>query len=500
MKKRYGIIAIFILLYTRTTIVDEPVQVPTEKEFDEIIYNWTRTFAHVLQLAKEKHFKVRDLEKGMINAIDAFLTSLDPHSSFLDPKTYKMMMQTTSGEFFGIGIVIDNTRKPKDKFLIVIDTIPDGPSDQAGLMPMDKIIEINGKSLEGMSTEEATSTLKGERNTTVNIKVMRENHQDLISFDITRDVIKEQNSLSFFIKDHNIYYLSLSTFSDNAVKQMRNLLEKARKHKYRGIVLDLRNNSGGLLTAAIDIASLFLEKGSLVVVTKDKAGNEIDRYSTNKDPIADNATPIFILTNNYTASAAEILAGALKIHSEKYAQDSKTKEQKLPIFLVGTKTFGKGSVQEVIPVNNNSALKMTTSLYYLPNNTTIQGISIHPDFVIEKTFPPTEQMLWFTKNYGREAAFDNYIKATENDAQTKKDAEEQKKKDGKKNKNKRWNERAKEMLQSDNQLRETVSLINLLHTAKTLCPKNVNNRDKAVAFLKQNHITNDTMEIEEIKA
>ncbi|HSW73787.1 MAG TPA: PDZ domain-containing protein, partial [Candidatus Limnocylindria bacterium] len=131
--------------------------------FDETVYNWSRTFVEVVQLTNQKHFKVENPQENMMKAIDAFLTHLDPHSNFLDPKTYKSILESTSGEFFGIGIVIDNTRQTKDKFLLVIDTIPNGPADTAGVKALDKIVEIDGKPLEGMTSEEATSMLKGER-------------------------------------------------------------------------------------------------------------------------------------------------------------------------------------------------------------------------------------------------------------------------------------------------------------------------------------------------
>src|SRR5581483_7915128 len=157
---------------------------------------------------------------------------------------------------------------------------------------------------------------------------------------------------------------------------------------------------------------------------------------------------------------------------------------------------GKGSVQEIIPVSNNCAMKLTTSLYFLPFDNTIQGIGIEPDFSIEKRFPQTEQMAWFTKYYGRESAFSNYLKI---DDKPDEDEEKEKEKSEDKDKKKTWAERARNMLENDNQLRDTISLINLLYTGKTSCPHNVINRIKAVEFLKGNYITNDKLTLEEIK-
>lgn len=498
MKKNY---LIFFVIFTinfdasvhaEQTDGETPVII-TDENFDETIFNWSRTFAQAMDIAHKKHYAITDPKENMIKAIDGFINSLDAHSNFLDPKTYQEMSETIRGEFFGVGIVIDNMRKTKDKHLTIVDTIPDGPSDKVGIQPMDKIVEINGQLLEGLTTEKIISLLKGERHTIVKVKIMRENSPDLLTFDITRDVVKEQHSLSFHIKSHNISYISLSMFTDTAVKQIETLLKKSQEQNHKGLILDLRNNSGGLLTAAIDIAGLFLKKNSLVTLTKNKDAQEIERYTTTRNPIIKNNLPIFILINNYTASAGEILAGCLQIHSD-------TTNDCL-VFLVGTKTFGKGSVQEVIPISNNCALKITTCLYFLPNDTTIQGTGIEPDFMIERTTPPSEQLQWFTKNYGREESLDNYIRVTKDGkplAKEKKDKKNTKEKPTKKEGSRRF-DRAKEMLQNDNQLRDCISLINTLHTAQTYTPSLVKTRTDTLVYLKQNHISNDKLEIEEVK-
>lgn len=389
--------------------------------------------------------------------------------------------------------MIDATRQKKDKFLLIIDTIPGGPADDAGVKPLDKIVEINGKPLEGLSTDKATAMLKGERQTSVHIKILRENHHDIIPLDIKRDVIKEQSSLCFYLPEQNIYYLSLNIFSQNATNQITDLFKQAQKKKYKALVLDLRNNSGGLLTSAIDIAGLFLDKGDLVVTTKDKTDTVTESYPTTRNPVTSGTLPIFILINNYTASAAEILSGCLKIHSDNLAQKAGNKAQKkLMVFLVGTPTFGKGSVQEVIPVSNNCAMKLTTSLYFLPNDISIQGVGVQPDFVIEKQLPQTEQMQWFTKFYGRERALDRYIKVDKNETGKKEDEE---KTDTKKS----WSERAREMLSKDNQFRGAITLINILDNAKKHNPELVNNRTKAIKYIRSNHITDQPLNLIEVK-
>ena len=168
-------------LFTEQEVEKETVNVPaniSDENFDETIFNWSRTFAQAMDIAHKKHYAITDPKENMIQAIDGFINSLDAHSNFLDPKKYKEMLEMTAGEFFGVGIVIDNMRKVKDKHLTIVDTIPDGPADSVGIEPMDKIVEVNGQLLEGLTTEKIVSLLKGERHTTVQVKVMRENSPD----------------------------------------------------------------------------------------------------------------------------------------------------------------------------------------------------------------------------------------------------------------------------------------------------------------------------------
>ncbi len=472
----------------------------TKDEYDKGIYNWTRTFAQVLEIAGERHYKLIDPEKCMIKAIDSFLTCMDPHSGFMGPKTYTKILETTAGEFYGVGIIIDNTRKTTDKSLTIVEPIAGGPAESVGLRAGDKIIDIDGKPIEGISTDEATSLLKGELDTIVMVKVIREGFPDMLTFKIKRGVVTEQHSMAFNIKEHNVYYILLSQFSENSIKQIKDLLKKEQKSNYKGLILDLRNNSGGLLTSAIDIASLFLDKGSLVTTTKDRSGKSIEKYITTGSPVAKTNVPIFILTNNYTASAAEILAGALKIYSEKYNQEAKKAglpQKRLMVFLLGTKTFGKGSVQDVIPLSNNCALKLTTALYYLPNDTSIQGIGIEPDFRVERRFGPPEQMNWLIKYFGREENIDNHIKQSGA-------GKENAKKDTKKGaaadeKPKTMMEQARKQLEDDNQFRDAIMCINLLENAKEHCPQSITNRDAAISYIKNMCTLHEKLALEEVK-
>lgn len=488
MKKICAIITI-----VATTFIIQPIHSAsnnTVQDIDSLIFTWSRTFAEILQIAQQKHYKISNIEDCMTQAFDSFLNCLDPHSDFLGPKAFTSISDKISGEFPGIGIIIDATRESKDKFLMVVDTIPEGPSDKAGVLPMDKIIEIDGKPLEGMSTDEALSYLKGPKSTTVHIKILRDEQQDLLEFDIVRDIIKEQVSLAFYLEQQQIYYVALTMFTSNSASQLEHILNKAQDKSVRALIIDLRNNSGGLLDAAVDIVGLFVPKGSLVVTIKDKSNNETSRYATKRNPL-DLHLPIFIMVNNFTASAAEILAGCLKQHAMHLKEN---KKKQLNVFITGTKTFGKGSVQEVIPVSNNSAVKVTTSLYFLPDDVSIQGVGITPDFIIEKTFPPTKQVSWFTKFYGREQSLKNYIKIDSNTNETAKDQEQTNDK-----KNQSWSMRAQKRLQEDNQFKETVSIINLYHTAFTSCPQNINNRTKAIQFINSIYMTHSEIPMVEVK-
>ncbi|QQR53319.1 S41 family peptidase [bacterium] len=464
--------------------------------YDEKLFDWTHTWAQVTHLVKEKHYDPQHLEKALNKAVDTFLNTLDPHSNFLDQKTYKSMIESTSGEFHGIGIIINNTRKPKEKFLTILDTLTDGPAEKSGIKQYDKIVEIGGTSLEGLTTEEATTLLKGPKGTTVTLKVLREGLTELLTFTITRDIIKEQQSLCFYLKQQHMYYLSLSMFAENSVTQLEQLLTAINKNNQKGLILDLRNNSGGLLTSAIDIAGLFLDKGSTVVSTKN-AKNAVETYQTSRDPIAQRTVPIVVLINNYTASAAEILAGCLKAHADK-----SHKNNPLLIFIVGTPSFGKGSVQEVIPIGQNSAIKLTTALYFLPFDIPVQGIGILPDIFVERQSPPSEQMAWLTQNYGHESSLENYIKLPE---QKKKNAEKKKEKEEnnkssveKETKTQRWQERVQQILEHDNQLKEAINILSLVINAQKNMPDFIKNRTTALAYVRQNYIADKLLETVEI--
>lgn len=484
---------LIVVLFFFSTISQCPEKVPpkpvTSNDFDQILLRWTKSFAEVAHIIHSKYHEIVNPEKAMINAINAFVSTLDPHSTFMDPQSYKQIMEATAGRFPGIGVLVNYMREKDQEFLEIIDTIPAGPADKAGVRAGDLIVQINNDgSLKGQTVDEIVAQLKGKRNTPVTIKVKRGNNPELLSFTIMRDIVIEQDALCYYFKDNNIYYLSLRLFTENSINQLEQLLKKCLSQHSKGLILDLRNNSGGLLNAVIDIAGLFLPKDSLVVITQER--DKRIEYKTTRAPIDNIDIPIFIIVNNLTASAAEILAGCLKIHSdEKQKSDQKTKIP--PVFLVGSKTFGKGSVQEVIPIPNDCAAKVTTALYYLPNNTSIQSVGIQPDFSIEQRFSPTKEMEWFNKLFGHESSLKNAIKNKNTESAETKAKDE-------KEETLSWGEKKQKQTGSDYIILSTLRLLEMFSMAKKAFPELVSNRQDSINFLKKNYVADDAIAMEEI--
>lgn len=435
-----------------------------------------------------KKLNQKEIKEGMEKACQA-LSHHDPHSSFLGSKECKDLSQRMDGHFYGIGGIFPGDKPEDDEFAPLIELVPNGPAEKAGLKAGDKIIQINDLIVKGMTLDEVMSHLKGEKNTKVTLKVMRTNHPEPLEFVVIRDIIKDEISASFYIENHNIYYLLLSVFSEKSIKHVQNLLEEAYKKECKGIIIDLRNNTGGLFEAALDIAGLFLPKGSLVVTTKNRDNKVIESWKTSRKPLArKEGVPIFFIVNNYTASSAEILSGSLQLYSEKL----KSKDD-LNVFIVGTETFGKGSVQEVIPLSGESALKMTTSLYYLPFDTCVQGKGIIPDFVIETYSPPSETARWMRDQFGRDSVLKKHIKphGSTDDKNTKA-------KKTKKDEELPWKEKRKELLAQDFVLQNTVTLIDLLTIGKKANPKLISHKDQ-LSFLKDTFMVGQKLSLKELK-
>lgn len=511
MEKRFICVALIIIGISSINFTFKKKQkekIDLEKnnklEQEKNAYQSFRTLSEVVSLVQEKAYKKPEKIAEIIeHSLKAAMPSIDPHTAFFPKESYKETMEATSGEFSGIGISIIS-KTSEDDALAIIDVIQGGPAEKAGLKAGDKIIEVEGKKLRGLSADESIAKIKGKTGTEIKLKVIR--NKKPLEFKVKRDLIKDQTSFCFHFKKPNIYYLGLKIFATTSPTQMAELLKKANDGKCKGIIIDVRRNPGGILESAVDTAGLFLNKNSLVVSTKDKNGKITAEYKTTKDPIIKRKFPIFVLIDNFTASASEILAGALKHYS---SQISKNKKNNLMVFLLGTPTFGKGSVQEVIPISNGSALKLTTMLYYLPNNITIQAKGIEPDFTIKPKITPTEDIKWIEELYGKESSLKNYINP---EHQAKNEEKEKEKKDekalrsldrardqGDRENEKSWKEKQIEAINNDIQIQASINMINILNLAQKHTPKLVENRNKALTFLKENYATDDPIEMEEIK-
>ena len=474
------------------------------KEHEAAVHRWLNTASEVITLIEKKSFRKVDISNMMQTMLKAGVASIDAHSTFIP--NFEEVAESTSGKFSGVGISIIS-KANEDEHLLVVDVINDSPSEKAGIIAGDKIVEVGGEKLRGLSSDEVISKIKGPIGSKVNLKILRDKKP--MSFDVKRDVIKDQSSYCYHFKDQNIYYFSLKIFSELAPQQIKSLLETANSNNSKGIILDLRSNPGGILEAAVDMASLFLPKGSTVVLTKDNKNQVTCEYATKTEPILKNNLPIVILINNFTASASEILAGALR----HYASQT-TVDQNLSVFVVGTPSFGKGSVQEVIPISNGCALKETTMLYFLPDGTSIQAKGVTPDILIKPKTVPEMELKWIDEFYGKETSLKHHITATEveklnknefpgfaheidkvtqrKQAESEAKREKDKEKDDKHQFNKEESSKKRtEDIALNAQVQAAVNIISVLDLGRKAYPEEVCTRNKALAFIKKN-LLNDT--------
>jgi carboxyl-terminal processing protease len=487
------------------------------------IIQWLQTYSEAISTIQKKAFRKVDFAKFIKDSLKSAISNVDAHSAFFDNDEFKSTIETTSGEFSGIGVSIIG-KTIDDDALVIIEVVRGGPAQKAGLKRGDKIVGVNKDKLRGLSTDEVITKLKGKVGSTLNLKIIR--NKKPLSFTVKRDIIKDQTSVCYCFKEQKVYYLSLKHFAEVAAKQMQDLLEKANKGKCKGIILDLRSNPGGTLDSSIDMAGLFLPKNSIVVATKDRNGKTVAEYFTKSDPILKSDVPIFILINNFTASASEILAGCLRYHSEKLCESVKN-PKKIMVFLVGTSTFGKGSVQELIPIKNGSALKLTTMLYFLPGMTSIQAEGVIPDFEVKTKMIPEDEIKWIKELYGKEISLKNHItvKEVKENLGLKVEAKDEEKpeKDIDKDESdlsgisgenggddngqnaekieneKEWEQKQLKALGSDAQVQACVNMINMLAMIKKNKKKKQFDRKYALASLKKNYLTDDAVVVEKVE-
>ena len=316
---------------------------------------------------KVKQHYVEDIEDKELleNAIRGLLSGLDPHSAYLDKDAFTELREGTSGEFGGLGIVVGM----KDGFVNVISPIDDTPAEKAGVKSGDLIIRLDDKNVKGMSLEDAVNIMRGKPKTDILLTIVREGADKPLKIKITRAIIKIQSVRSKTIAD-GFGYIRVSAFQERTGADLRKAiskLKKANNKKLKGLVLDLRNNPGGLLSAAVEVSDAFLEGGVVVSIKGREESNTTTYRAKGMDLI--NEAPIVVLINGGSASASEIVAGALQDHKR--------------AIIMGTLSFGKASVQTVVPLGNGSALKLTTARYYTPNGTSIQAKGITPDIILD---------------------------------------------------------------------------------------------------------------------
>lgn len=382
-KKSAALIGIFSLLILLLVAVSGERGVQAVGE----TYEELNIFSEVLHLVQQNYVEETNTKDLVYGAIRGMINSLDPHSGFMEPDTYKELQVDTRGKFGGIGIQI----AIRDKQLTIIAPIEDTPGYQAGLKAGDLILKVDDTYTKDMDLMSAVKLMRGEPGTKVTLMIMRKEFKKPQKFTITRAIIKVK-SVKVKTLDKEIGYLRLSQFQQDSGKELENGMKKLLKdEKIRSLILDLRNNPGGLLDQAVEVCGKFLPKGALVVYTKGRNEERHD-YKVRKG-LDFPRVPMVVLVNGGSASASEIVAGALQDWNR--------------AIVLGTQTFGKGSVQTVVPLSDGSGLRLTTAKYYTPRDQSIQNVGITPDIVVE------DRVLVKTKDDGfhriKESDLENHL-------------------------------------------------------------------------------------------
>ena len=353
MKKIFKIISLTIILVFFSKI--------GSATNEENIYNKIDLFGEVLDKINKQYVDEVNQGDAMDAAINGVLQSLDPYSAYMSPKHFQEMETETKGEFGGLGIEVSM----EYGVVKVISPMDGSPAEKEGVKAGDYIVKINGIQVQGKTLTEAVELMRGPVGTDIEITVRRRGIKKALIFQITRQIIEVKSVKSKVIKN-SIGYLRLTSFNDNSSKQIKEKINQFKKKKIKKYVFDLRNNPGGLLSQAVKITDFFLENGE-IISTKSKKSSENRKYFAKKGDIINGET-LVVLINYGSASAAEIVAGALQDHKR--------------AVLVGENTYGKGSVQSIIPLKNDGAIRLTISKYYLPSGKSISGTGITPDIEV----------------------------------------------------------------------------------------------------------------------
>ncbi|MDA9188550.1 S41 family peptidase [Candidatus Pelagibacter sp.] len=335
-----------------------------QKSFSENtdLYKKIDLFGEVLEKISKEYVDEVDQSKSMDSAINGLLQSLDPYSAYMTPESFEGMQTETSGEFGGLGIEVGM----EAGVIKVISPIDNTPASKAGLKAGDYIVKINNTQVQGKSLMQAVDLMRGPVGSSIEITIRRRGVKKALIFNITREVIQVQSVKSELI-DNNIGYIRLTSFNENSSEQIKEKINKLNKNKnLKGYILDLRNNPGGLLSQAIKISDFFLENGE-IVSTRSRQASENRKWFAKKGDLTNGKT-LIILINYGSASASEIVAGALKDHKR--------------AIILGENSYGKGSVQSIIPLKNRGAIRLTIAKYYLPSGKSISEVGVTPDIEV----------------------------------------------------------------------------------------------------------------------
>jgi len=355
MKKKFILISLTIVSFIFSKI--------SFAANDENIYDKIDLFGEVLDKINKEYVEEINQSDAMDAAINGVLQSLDPYSAYMSPENFEEMETETSGKFGGLGIEVG-----MEFGVVKVITPMDGsPAEREGVKAGDYIVKINGIQVQGKTLSEAVELMRGPVGSKLEITIRRKGTKKALVFEITREII-EVKSVKSKIIDDSVGYIRLTAFNDNSAKQIKNKINKFKKNKINKYVLDLRNNPGGLLSQAVKITDFFLDNGE-ILSTKSRKSSENRKYFAKKGDLINGET-LLVLINYGSASASEIVAGALKDHKR--------------AIVIGENSYGKGSVQSIIPLKNNGAIRLTISKYYLPSGKSISGTGITPDIEIEE--------------------------------------------------------------------------------------------------------------------
>ena len=333
-------------------------------------YRQLHLFGDIFERIRSDYVEEPKEEMLIENAINGMLTSLDPHSSYLPPKAFEEMRTQTTGEFGGLGIEV--TLDEKTGFVRVVTPIADTPADKAGVLAGDLISHLDGDPIRGLKLNEAVEKMRGKVKTPLNLTIVREGSGTPVKITVVRDIIKIR-SVRGRVED-DVAYIRITQFNEKTFSGVKSEIEKQSEEigdKLKGFVLDLRNNPGGLLDQSIAVSDVFLDKGE-IVSTRGRHANETQRYSARSGDLT-KGKPVIVLINGGSASASEIVSGALQDHRR--------------ATIIGSRSFGKGSVQTIIPIGSSGAIRLTTARYYTPSGRSIQAKGVTPDIDVEQPLP-----------------------------------------------------------------------------------------------------------------